>query len=132
MKPGKKYTSAGALRRALEDRLRQTANTEQVGLARLRRQVAFDRILARLFHSDDAPWVLKGGYAMELQLRVARTTVDIDLTLPASLSLSSEEAPATAAVREMLQEAASLDPGDWFAYTVGAPMMRWANCLNHR
>ena len=98
MKPAKKYASAGALRRALEDRLRQAATTEQVDLARLRRQVAFDRLLARLFRSNDAPWALKGGYAMELQLRVARTTVDIDLTLPASLSLSSEEAPATAAV----------------------------------
>lgn len=58
---------------------------------------------------------------MELQLRVARTTVDIDLTLPASLTLSSESA-ATTAVREMLEEAASLDLGDWFDYTVGAPM----------
>jgi hypothetical protein len=123
MKAAKKYASAGALRRALEDRLRQTATTEQVDLARLRRQVAFDRLLARLFRSDDAPWALKGGYAMELQLRVARTTVDIDLTLPASLNLSSENAPATAAVREMLQEAASLDLGDWFVYTVGAPMV---------
>lgn len=123
MNPLKKYASAAALRRALEDRLRQTANTEHVDLARLRRQVAFDRLLARLFHSDDAPWALKGGYAMELQLRVARTTVDIDLTLPASLNLSSEEAPATGAVREMLQESASLDLGDWFVYTVGAPMM---------
>lgn len=92
-------------------------------LARLRRQVAFDRLLARLFRSDDAPWALKGGYAMELQLRVARTTVDIDLTLPASLNLSSEEKPATADVREMLQEAASIDLGDWFVCTVGAPMM---------
>jgi Nucleotidyl transferase AbiEii toxin, Type IV TA system len=123
MKPAKKYASAGALRRALEDRLRKIAATANIDLARLRRQVAFDRLLARLFHSDDAPWVLKGGYAMELQLRVARTTVDIDLTLPASLSLSPEEAPATAPVREMLQEAASLDLGDWFIYTVGAPMM---------
>jgi hypothetical protein len=123
MKPAKKYTSAGALRRALEDRLRQTATTEQVDLARLRRQVAFDRLLARLFRSDDAPWALKGGYAMELQLRVARTTVDIDLTLPAGLNLSSKEALTTATVREMPQEAASLDLGDWFLYTVGAPMM---------
>jgi hypothetical protein len=49
---------------------------------------------------------------MELQLRVARTTVDIDLTLRASLSLRPEEAPATATVLEMLQEAASLDLGD--------------------
>ncbi len=123
MTSAKKYASAGALRRALEDRLRQIANREQVDLARLRRQVTFDRLLARLFHSDHVPWALKGGYAMELQLRVARTTIDIDLTLPASLSLSREEAPATAAVREMLQEASSLDLGDWFVYTVGAPMM---------
>jgi hypothetical protein len=123
MKPAKKYASAGALRRALEDRLRQTAAAEHVDLARLRRQVAFDRLLARLFHSDNAPWVLKGGYAMELQLQVARTTVDIDLTLPAGLNVSSEEAPATTAVREMLQEAVSLDLRDWFVCTVGAPMM---------
>lgn len=71
-----KYASAGALRRALEDRLRQTATTANIDLAHLRRQVAFDRLLARLFHSAEAPWALKGGYAMELQLRVARTTVD--------------------------------------------------------
>lgn len=118
-----KYASAGALRRALEDRLRQTATTANIDLAHLRRQVAFDRLLARLFHSAEAPWALKGGYAMELQLRVARTTVDIDLTLPAGLNLSSKEAPTSATVREMLQEAASLDLGDWFVYTVGAPMM---------
>jgi hypothetical protein len=123
MNPAKMYASAGALRRALEDRLRQTATAEQVDLARLRRQVAFDRLLARLFHSDEAPWALKGGYAMELQLRVARTTVDIDLTLPASLNLSSGGAPATTTVRETLQEAASRDLGDWFVYTVGSPMI---------
>ena len=35
MNPAKKYASAGALRRALEDRLRQMANTEHVDLARL-------------------------------------------------------------------------------------------------
>jgi len=123
MKPAKKYASAGALRRALEDRLRQTASTEHIDLARLRRQVAFDRLLARLFHSEKAPWALKGGYAMELQLRVARTTVDIDLTLPASLNLPAEDAPANAAVREMVQEAAGLDLGDWFVYTIAAPIM---------
>jgi hypothetical protein len=123
MKPGKTYASAGALRRALEDRLRRAASTQQVDLARLRRQVAFDRLLARLFHSDAAPWVLKGGYAMELQLRIARTTVDIDLTLPISVNLPSEDAPANATVREMLQDVAGLDLGDWFVYSVGAPIM---------
>ncbi len=123
MKPAKKYASAGALRRALEDRLRQTASEQQTDLARLRRQVAFDRLLARLFHSEDAPWVLKGGYAMELQLRVARTTVDIDLTLPASLNFPAEGATANVVVREMLQEASGLDLGDWFVYAIGLPIM---------
>ena len=123
MKPVKNYASAGALRRALEDRLHHAASTQQVDLARLRRQVAFDRLLARLFHSDEALWALKGGYAMELQLRVARTTVDIDLTLPATLTLPSEAASANTIVREMLQESAVLDLGDWFVYTIGAPML---------
>ena len=119
----KKYASAGALRRALEDRLRHTASARQIDLARLRRQVTFDRLLVRLFHSNEALWALKGGYAMELQLHVARTTVDIDLTLPATLNLSSEAASANAAVREMLQESAGLDLGDWFVYTIGSPIM---------
>ncbi len=59
---------------------------------RLRRMVAFDRLLARLFskqseqerqEEQETPWLLKGGYAMELRLGYrARTTRDIDLTLP--------------------------------------------------
>jgi Nucleotidyl transferase AbiEii toxin, Type IV TA system len=39
------------------------------------------------------------------------------------VNLASEEAPATTTLREMLQEAASRDLGDWFVCTVGAPMM---------
>jgi hypothetical protein len=38
--------------------------TEQgLDLQRLRRQVAFDRLLCRLFRHADSPWLLKGGYA---------------------------------------------------------------------
>jgi hypothetical protein len=43
--------------------------------------VSFDRLLARLFREEPAPWVLKGGYALELRFKAARATVDIDLTL---------------------------------------------------
>ena len=50
-------------------------------LQRVRRQVAFDRLLARLFSSTNPPWVLKGGYALELKFATARTTKDIDLGL---------------------------------------------------
>src|ERR1017187_2418188 len=81
--PGPKvYATAGAFRRALENRLKRIAHEEKVDVNRLRRQVAFDRLLARLFLPDQAPWVLKGGYALELIFDKARATIDIDLTLP--------------------------------------------------
>ena len=80
----KRYATAAAFRRALEDRLQDIAGKESVDLQRVRRQVAFDRLLARLFHAAQPrplPWVLKGGYAMELRIKAARTTKDIDLTM---------------------------------------------------
>ena len=75
------YTTAGAFRRALEERLKRASLTDQIDLNRLRRQVSFDRLLARLFREEPAPWVLKGGYALELRFKAARSTVDIDLTV---------------------------------------------------
>ena len=75
----KRYATAAAFRRAL-----LIAGKESVDLQRLRRQVAFDRLLARLFQAAQPralPWVLKGGYAMELRIKAARTTKDIDLTM---------------------------------------------------
>ena len=81
MPSSKTYTTAVGFRTALEERLKRTALTEQVDLNRLRRQVSFDRLLARLFREEPAPWVLKGGYALELRFKTARSTVDIDLTL---------------------------------------------------
>jgi hypothetical protein len=75
----KKYATAAAFRRALEDRLQDIAGKESVDLQRRRRQVAFDRLLARLFQVGQPlalPWVLKGGYAMELRIKAARTTKD--------------------------------------------------------
>jgi hypothetical protein len=77
----KAYTTAGALRRALEERLKRTSQTDQTDINRLRRQVSFDRLLARLFHHHSVPWVLKGGYALELRFKAARSTIDIDLTM---------------------------------------------------
>ena len=54
MPAAKKYATAGAFRRALEERLKATSMNEQTDLNRLRRQVSFDRLLARLFR-DAAP-----------------------------------------------------------------------------
>jgi hypothetical protein len=65
------YRTAEAFRRALEERLKRAAQTDRVDLIRLRRQVSFDRLLARLFREPTEPWVLKGGYALELRFKAA-------------------------------------------------------------
>jgi hypothetical protein len=115
------YRTARAFRTALEDRLNKTAGAEKIQVNRVRRQVAFDRLLARLFRTDPAPWVLKGGYALELRFRTARATIDIDLTVQRVAATTEEE--ANQIVREMVQNAASFRLDDWFEYTIGAPTM---------
>jgi len=110
------YATARAFRRALEDRLSKIAETEQVQVNRLRREVAFDRLLMRLFRTDAAPWVLKGGYALELRFRTARSTLDIDLTVSRVMADTAER--ATRVLREMLQEAAGRQKVP-FAFNVG-------------
>jgi len=116
----KVYATAVAFRKALEDRLKRIAHEERVDMSRLRRQVAFDRLLARLFLPDHAPWVLKGGYALELLFDTARATIDIDLTLP---EVDLTGAQPNEVIREMLQEAAGTSLDDWFEFTVAAPIM---------
>jgi hypothetical protein len=112
-----KYATGAALRAALEERLRQIAKTENIELQRLRRQVAFDRFLARLFHSANTQWVLKGGYAMELRFQVARTTKDLDFTVRTVSTQGGD------VVLGYLQETGRRDLNDFFSFRVGAPMM---------
>ena len=73
----KKYQTAGALLAALSDRLKQKSKKEGLDIQRLRRLVVFDRFLLRLFSKTPSPWILKGGYAMELRIRNSRTTKDL-------------------------------------------------------
>src|ERR1700676_1614811 len=120
----KQYKTAGAFRRALETRLQARAQVERTDLQRLRRQVAFDRFLARLFPKGPKgtyPWVLKGGYAMELRMHSARTTKDIDLTLHDGTRLSKNPKERAEQVRAMLQEAAASPFDDYFEFLVGEP-----------
>ncbi len=84
--------------------------------------MSFDRLLARLFREESAPWVLKGGYALELRFKAARSTVDIDLTVQ-RVAASASDGDQNQVVREMLQSAADVSLGDWFEFTVGPPVM---------
>jgi len=112
------YANAAAFRQALETRLRNIAQQRGVQIQGLRLKIAIERLLARLFHEPNPPWLLKGGYAMELRFRPkARTTRDLDLTLggrvdPEALTERLME------VHEALMDAAGLDIGDFFEFTI--------------
>lgn len=119
MPESREYKTASALRTALETRLQKLANLHQTDIQRLRRRVAFDRFLARLFGSErhDYPWILKGGYAMELRMRFARATKDIDLAIPMASGNPARESEAS--LRVLLQVAASLRLPDGFSFLIG-------------
>lgn len=119
MKPTRKYTSAAPFRVALEDRLKRLAQEESLDLQRLRRQASFDRLLCRLFAKPESPRLLKGGYAMELRLKTARTTRDVDLALK-QLPMPTRDWDANAStVLEALREVGLLDLGDFFTFVFG-------------
>ncbi len=116
MRPPQKYATATAFRVALESHLKKMAQDEGLDLQRLRRQAAFDRLLCRLFAGADAPWLLKGGYAMELRLQTARTTRDIDLAMRRLPVASADWDANVSNVLESLREAGNLDLHDFFTF----------------
>lgn len=104
-----KYSSGGAFRRALEDRLRKQSFQSGVPLARMRKMIAFDRFLARLLHDQPEEWVVKGGLALQLRLgERARTTKDVDLLLLVQLQ----------EIYPRLRKAGAYDLADWFHFEV--------------
>lgn len=121
MKGRRTFPTATAFRQALEARLNDQARREGVDVQRLRRQVAFDRLLCRVFSEGSADWALKGGYAMELRMEGARATRDIDLALCRHLRATGES--LNLKMLDMLQRAATDDKADFFAYLIGEPMM---------
>jgi hypothetical protein len=76
-----------------------------------------------LFHIQPAPWALKGGYALELRFKTARSTIDIDLSMEQQVLTTVAAVNVNQTIREMLQGAAAFDLKDWFSYTIGAPIM---------
>ena len=82
-------------------------------MPRRMREVAYRRLLARLFNARPEGWVVKGGAALLLRLDPNRTSNDIDI---AYLDQAAEHAVALAA----LQADAALDLGDFFHFEVGA------------
>lgn len=96
------------------------SKTQGVDLARLRRKVAFERLLARLFVGEHPSCLLKGGYAIEVRLdSVARATKDIDLTIYSAGETMLDAMSRPEGIREWLQEELEKDLNDWFVFRLG-------------
>ncbi len=75
-----RYATAAAFRQALDDRLRAEAARSGLGIARLRKRVAFELFLRRLVTVASDRWVLKGALALDFRFAsTTRPTRDMDL-----------------------------------------------------
>lgn len=102
------YGSPAAFRRALTDKLKTVAKTSKWSLAQLQRQMAYDRLLERLYLVDPG-WIVKGATALLARDLGVRATIDIDIY---------KDIAAEVAERE-LRDAVAADIGDWFRFEIG-------------
>jgi nucleotidyltransferase AbiEii toxin of type IV toxin-antitoxin system len=122
----RKFGSGSAFKTSLEAHLRKRAEERKIPLSTLQLKFVIERLLARLFRDIDPPWLLKGGFAMDLRFRPqARTTKDVDLAV--SLVWVEQDAKLAAAIRERLQEAADRDLGDYLSFRIGEPKQELTN-----
>ena len=121
----KQFGSGAAFKSALESRLRKRAEERGLPFGTLQLKFVIERLLARLFRSEPPPWLLKGGFAMELRYRPrARTTKDVDLSVPL---VGGNDGTQIAALRDQLQEAVAVDLGDFLSFRIGEPKQELTN-----
>ncbi len=112
-----KLLSAPSFRQSLENRLQVVAKKTGKDLQRIRTKVAFERFLARLFFTKPHPWVLKGGYALEVRFELSRATKDLDLCT--SLQIVGSPEKQQLLLHQELQKYAALELNDYFVFHVG-------------
>jgi hypothetical protein len=108
MATGRHYGSPVAFRRALTDKLRDLVEHSRWSLPQLQRQIAYDRLLERLYLMDDG-WIVKGAAALLARDLAVRETVDVDIYRSATLRHAETD----------LRAAANRDIGDWFRFEIG-------------
>ena len=111
--------TAANFRKHLEIHLRDHSSRTGESIDRLRRKVAFDRLLARIFTKTPSFFFLKGGYAMELRIARARATKDMDLTW--FKRQSNATLPMSELILYELQMLARVNLNDHFIYQIGQP-----------
>ena len=116
-----KYKNATTFRNALEGRISNHAKKTGLDIQRLRRDVAFDRLIVRLFAMPSPPWALKGGYAMQLRTESARATKDVDLAVRDAGIFSEDPSKRNQAIQDVLIKQAAIDNSDFFQFRISAP-----------
>jgi hypothetical protein len=102
------YGSPAACRQALTAKLRAKAKEGPWTLAQLQRQMAYDRLLERLYVTSEG-WIVKGAAALLARDIGVRATIDIDVYREAAREVAEAEVRA----------AAARDIGDWFSFEIG-------------
>ncbi len=102
------YETPSAYRASLTAKLRSAARTGPWPMAQLQRQVAYDRLLHRLY-ARDSSWVIKGATALLARGVGVRATQDIDLYQSGSIEDAEQE----------LRAAAQTNIDDWFQFIPG-------------
>jgi hypothetical protein len=115
------YQSHGDFRIALEERLRQREQKTGEPLVRMRKRLVFERCMVRLQRKTESPWVVKGGFALELRLGLgARMTKDLDLGVDLGYFGKREFSPAEVAQKLREDLAGEADEGFLFVVAQGA------------
>lgn len=110
MSDDRRYASPTDFRRALAERLRVLSQSGPWAVPQLQRQIAYDRLLERLYLMDDG-WVLKGATALLARDIGVRGTIDVDVYR----QVAQRDAQAD------LRRAVAVDIGDWFSFEIRAP-----------
>lgn len=92
-----RYSTPASFRRALTDRLRLAARESRWTVPQLQRQVAYDRLLERLYLVD-AGWIVRGATALLARDLGVRGTLDIDLYRQAAREVAEADLRRAAAV----------------------------------
>lgn len=101
-----------AFRASLEQRIRNASQASATPHDRLRKDVAFHRLVARFVAAGDDRWAIKGGVALLWRVAAdARVTLDVD----ANWRGTAEDLEA------FLDRVVEQDGGDWFQFEIGPP-----------
>lgn len=105
-----KYATARNFRAAIDARLKAyTLSDDPRLLVQIRKQITFDRFLARLLTVSPDAWLLKGGTALQYRLgEASRFTKDLDLVLFSGSDFASDE----------ISKAVAYDANDFFSFSL--------------